>query len=68
MDQAILIQESFNAICINMDLKDYEEASVIAGYLAAFHESFTPSQLDQLQLTLYRLEHLAGQLDDNETD
>ena len=68
MDQAILIQESFNALCINMDLKEYEEAAVIAGYLTAFHESFTPSQLDQLQLTLYRLEYLAGKLDDNQTD
>lgn len=68
MDQAVLIQESFNAICINMDLKDYEEAATIAGYLVSFHESFTPSQLDQMQITLCRLEYLAGKLNDNEPD
>ena len=68
MDQATLIQESFHALCINMSLKDYEEAGMIALYLSAFHEHFTDSQLEQMQITLLRLEHLAGTRNDNQPD
>lgn len=68
MDQATLIQESFWALNVNMALKDYEEAGMIALYLSAFYEHFTDSQTDQMQITLLRLEHLQGQLDANKPD
>ena len=68
MDQETIIAESFWALCVNMSLKDYEEASMIASYLSAFHEYFTDSQLEQMQITLLRLEHLAGTRYDNQPD
>ena len=68
MDQETLIAESFWAINVNMAAKDYEEAGTIATYLSAFHEYFTDSQLEQMQITLLRLEHLAGTRYDNQSN
>lgn len=68
MDQAELIEQSFWALCVNMHLKDYEEASMIATYLSCFHDSLTETQLDQLQITWYRLDHLKRMENDNETE
>lgn len=68
MNQETLIAESFWALNVNMALKDYEEAGVIATYLSCFHEYFTDTQLEQMQVTLLRLEHLAGTRYDNQPD
>jgi len=68
MDQETLIAESFWAINVNMAAKDYEEAGTIATYLSAFHEYFTDTQLEQMQITLLRLEYLAGTRYDNQSD
>lgn len=59
MEQAELIAESFHAINVNMDLKNYEEAGTIAGYLACFQDQMTETQLEQLVVTFLRLDHIA---------
>jgi hypothetical protein len=68
MDQKALIQDSFWAICVNMQLKDYEEASAIAGYLACFQEEMTETQLEQLILTFHRLDYIASKQGNTDAD
>jgi hypothetical protein len=58
MDQEQVIKESFHALCINMELKDYGAASEILGLLACFQDKLTATQLDQLSLTWDRLEYI----------
>ena len=58
MDQEQVIRESFHALCINMELKDYEAASEILSLLACFQDKLTATQLDQLSLTWDRLEYI----------
>ena len=65
MDQTQIIADSFWALCVNMEHKDYEEALTIATYLSCFHEHFSDSQLDQMQITWARLDHLMRLTDDN---
>ena len=58
MDQEQVIKESFHALCINMELRDYKAASEILGLLACFQDKLTATQLDQLSLTWDRLEYI----------
>ncbi len=68
MDQKALIEDSFWAICVNMELKDYEEAGTIAGYLACFQDEMSETQIEQLVLTYLRLDHIAEQKGKKDAD
>jgi hypothetical protein len=68
MDQKALIQDSFWAICVNMELKDYKEAGAIAGYLACFQDEMSETQIEQLVLTYLRLDYIASKQGNTDAD
>lgn len=53
------VSEAFDAICDSMANQNYEQASMIVGYLLMMPEFMTDSQISQLEITLSRLKHLA---------
>ena len=59
MTKEEIVAEAFDAVCDNMAKRNYEQASMIVGYLLMLTEFMTDSQLSQLEITLSRLKHLA---------
>lgn len=68
MDQKQVIKDSFRALCMNMEHKEYADASEIVGLLACFQEKLTSSQIEQLALTWQRLEYIYQREQDNDNE